>query len=208
MNYQPALCLTTLAQHNLEGYFRGAGKEDMDVWNVPPDVEKNVNDYLAISRKLESKIDPETGEVLDLGELGALQSYRDALREALDGHEEEIALLYKNREADAKSIKESVAAQRARKQKADEIAESTKELLAEMLNGQKLKTGRVTCNFRTVKAVDLTDDFGTWAVENGHEDLLTTFEPKPNKNKIRDYLKAGGECPCAEIVERKSLSVK
>lgn len=180
----------------------------MDVWNVPPDVEKNVNDYLAISRKLEGKIDPETGEILDFSELGMLQSFLDALREALDGHEEEIALLYKNREADAKSIKEAISELRERKQKADEQAEATKSLLNDLLNGRKLKTGRVTCNYRTVKAVDLTDNFGTWAVENGHEDLLTTSEPKPNKNKIRDYLKAGGECPYAEIVERKSLSVK
>lgn len=180
----------------------------MDVWNVPADVEKNVNDYISIRRKLEGKIDPETGEILDFSEIGMLQSFLDALREALDGHQEEIALIYKNREADAKSIKEAILELRERKQKADEKADATKALLGDLLNGQKLKTGRVTCNYRTVKAVDLTDDFDNWAVENGHEDLLTTFDPKPNKNKIRDYLKAGGKCPCAEIVERKSLSVK
>lgn len=183
----------------------------MDVWNTTKTIEQKVAEYSHIQTSLANKINPETGELLIYADPALVYGYNLQLQNIVDelkGQEEQVALIVKNLDAEEREVSQSIREQQNRKKAVVQKRDDAKGLLNTLLNGQPFKTGKVVCSYRTTSSVDVSDHFVNWAMQNGQDDLLTYSEPKPNKNKIRDYLKAGGTCPEAEIVSKKSLSIK
>lgn len=183
----------------------------MNVWDTTSTVEQKVAEYSHIQYSLTNKINPETGELLAYADPALVYGYNLQLQnllEELNGQKEQVALIVKNLDAEEREISQSIREQQNRKKAVLQKRDGAKDLLNTLLDGKPFKTGKVVCSYRTAKSVDVSDDFVSWAMQNEQDDLLTYAEPKPNKNKIRDFLKAGGTCPEAEIVSKKSLSIK
>lgn len=83
-------------------------------------------------------VDEETGEVIDLEKLEALNIERDKKVEG-------IALAVKNYAAEAKAIKEEEGILAKRRRSCENAAQRCKDYLSHALNGEKLKTARAAC---------------------------------------------------------------
>ena len=88
-----------------------------------------------INEEIMQCVDFETGEVIDEGKLNDLQMLREEKIE-------NIGLWIKDLKAEAKAIAEEVKALNARKKAAENKAESLKQYLAMVLDGEKFKTAR------------------------------------------------------------------
>ena len=142
------------------------------------------------------EIDEETGEVLNLAGLDALELERDEKIE-------NIALWVKNLTAEAAAIKAEVQNLTKRQKAAENKAERLKDYLMDNLAGEKFKTPKVAISYRTSEAVEITDEDLI-----PEEFLAIKTEYKPDKKAIKDELKAGGEVEGAELVKRTSLQIK
>lgn len=148
-------------------------------------------------------IDPETGEVLDIDRLEALQMERTAKIES-------VALWYKNLCADAVAYKAEKDAFAEKEKTAKRTADSLKRYLEAALAGDKMKTTRVEISFRkSPPAVDITDEsaFMAYAKDGGHDELLIIKPPEPCKTAIKDAIKRGVEIPGAELVTRQNIQI-
>ena len=147
-------------------------------------------------------LDLETGEVLDVKKLNALQMERT---EKLEG----VVLWVKNLLADVEAYEKEIATFVARKKTAENKIESLKNYLAYALNGEKFSTTKCAVSYRKSQIADIKDEaaFKTWAIAN-HPDMLTIQEPKINKTEVKRCLKDGESIPGAALVERSNLQIK
>ena len=147
-------------------------------------------------------LDLETGEVLDVKKLNALQIERTA---KLEG----VVLWIKNLLADVEAYEKEIATFVARKKTAENKVESLKNYLAYALNGEKFNTTKCAVSYRKSQIADIKDEaaFKTWAIAN-HPDMLTIQEPKINKNEVKRCLKDGESIPGAALVERQNIQIK
>lgn len=153
-----------------------------------------------INQKIMELIDPETGELLDVGAFDALQMER---YEKI----ENVALWVKNLAAEAAAIKGEIETLTARKNAAEKRVERLKEYLTYALNGEKFSTPRCAVSFRHTKSCVPSAGFVEWALEAGRDDLLAYKSPEPGKTAIKAALEAGQDVP-AEMVERMSVGVR
>lgn len=156
-----------------------------------------------VDQRILDLVDPETGEVLDTEAFLALNMER---KKKLEG----MALWYKETNALAKEIKDEISVLTQRKQAAERKAESIKRRLDDLLNGEKFETARCSITFRKTSYVDISDEavLASWAMENGHNDVLTYTPPKISKAEVKALIKSGVEVPQAQIVETLSMGVK
>ena len=140
-------------------------------------------------------LDVETGEVLDLDRMNALQMEREAKIE-------NVALLYKNVKADMEAYKAEKDAFAEKERTAKNKLESLKNYLDHALQGQKFKTVRASISYRRSEIVDWDD------VYQIDEDFVKYAEPTPDKIKIKDAIKAGREVKGARLVERQSIQIR
>lgn len=156
-----------------------------------------------IEQILTNGIDPETGELtIDADALAALQMEKE-------GKIEGLALAWKNMVAEAAAVKKEADALSERKRVLENRAERIKEFLASVLNGEKFSTPKVVCSFRTTSSVEVRPEFFAWAEDNDPDRNFTRWkEPEANKKAIGDAIKRGQHIFGAEIVEKKSLSIK
>lgn len=143
-----------------------------------------------------AEIDPETGEIINIEQIEALQM--DFSEKA-----ENVACWIKNLEAEIKALDEQEKTFKERKERAKKKAESLKQYLSGALDGQKFSTARCMVSFRRTNKVNVLGESIIPA-----EYITETVTRKPNKTAISAAIKSGAELPGCELVESLSMSVK
>lgn len=142
-----------------------------------------------------SCIDEETGEIIDLDRLNELEMERDT-------KVENIALWIKNLKAEIGDYAEEEQAFRQRRKTAENKMESLKRYLSGYLNGEKFKTTKVSCSFRSSTSVEV-DDMSILP-----EEYKRYREPEPMKTEIKEAINKGVDVPGAALVSNLSLIIK
>ena len=138
-------------------------------------------------------VDEETGEIIDLEKLEALNIERDKKVEG-------IALAVKNYAAEA--IKEEEEKLAKRRRSCENAAQRCKDYLSHALDGEKLKTARVSVFYKSSESVTI-DDLGSLAGE-----YIRIPEPQADKTAIKKAIKAGKEVTGAHLETSKSVIVR
>ena len=157
-----------------------------------------------IDARLESLVDPETGELLDMEAFSALQMEREAKIE-------NVALWYKNLQSDAAALDAEIKALTERRKSAQSKAERLKGYLEAALDGEKFETARCAVSFRATPAAVHLDDpeaFAAWCQDAGQYDYLRYKPPEVNKTAVKEALKAGVELPGAWLEQGRSCTIK
>lgn len=149
-----------------------------------------------IDQSIMDCIDMETGEILDVARLDALQMER---RQKL----ENVACWVKNLEADAVAYKAEKDAFAERQAQAEHKAESLKAWLTQATSGEKLTLPRAAISFRASERVEITD---AEAVPKKYQVKKVTYAP--DKKAIKDVLKAGKPVKGCALVAYKNISIK
>ena len=154
-----------------------------------------------IDNEIMNCVDMETGEVIDTDKLNDLQMERDAKIE-------NVACWIKELKAEAEAIKNEKQALADRKRVAENKAESLKNWLAYVLNGEKFKTAKCSISYRNSESVEVTEE-GLEALMREHKDLLTYETPEPNKKAIKDAIKNDGLTVAGvQLVQKTSTIIK
>ena len=122
-------------------------------------------------------VDTETGEVIDLDALKALEMERDA-------KVENIALWIKELKAEAEALKTEADVLTRRREVAKNKAESLSGYLQAYLNGQKFKTVRVAITYRKSDPLQIAPD----AVI---PEQYLRIKTEPDKARLKADIKAG-----------------
>ena len=142
-------------------------------------------------------VDTETGEIIDLEALAALEMERDKKIENL-------GCWYKNLLADAEALKAQKAAFAEREKAARNKAESLKSFLSRYLDGKKFETTKVAISFRKSEAVEFDSSF----IHDVPPDFLKFKEPELDKTAVKKAIKNGETVPGCELVTRQNVQVK
>ena len=140
-------------------------------------------------------VDLETGEIVDVEQLAALQLEREQKIE-------NVALWYKNLLSDAAQYKAEKDAFAERERAARAKAERLKEYLLDALQGEKYKSTRVNISYRNSSCVVVED------VLNLPPRFVRFKEPEPNKAEIAAAIKNGEEVNGAHIESSQSIIIK
>lgn len=141
-------------------------------------------------------VNTETGEVMTREALDALNMARDEKRE-------NVALVIKNRAAEAAAIKEEIKNLQSRVKTLEKSVDWLKGYLSDDLAGQKFETRKVLITFRTSTAVEVADEKQVPAAFKTVKESVAV-----NKAEIKKAIKAGQEVPGAALVERQNISIK
>lgn len=149
-------------------------------------------------------VDMETGEILDVERLDALQIERER---KLEG----VALWEKDLQAEANAVKEEADKLMARKRALDNKIAALKSWLLIKLNGEKLKTPR--CNVYQLRSSRVSVEDEAELIRflqtlNDPEQFLRFKEPELRKDEIKKALKSGTIIPGAELEETESVVIK
>ena len=156
-----------------------------------------------IDQKMQSLVDPETGELMDYEAFAALQMDREKKIE-------NMAPWVKDLSAEAKAIKEEEDNLRDRRRGMENKAERLKTYLSIALGGEKFQTARCAVSFRKTASVQIDDQDNLirWLEQNGYDDCLKYKEPEVSKTELGKLMKAGTPVPFAYIKESQSVGVK
>lgn len=146
-----------------------------------------------INQSILNLVDEETGEITDTDALELLQIER---AEKL----ENIALFIKNLQADITAYKAEKAAFEAKQKRAETTITALKALLLQ--NGEKFKTPRVNCTFRSSESVNVLD------LHRIPAEYLRQAEPTADKIAIKAAIQSGKQVEGAEIVTNTSVIIK
>lgn len=147
-----------------------------------------------IAKAIELGFDPETGEILDESALEQLQMDRDEKIE-------NICLYIKDLVAESKALADEAKALTERKERSAKKAESLKNYLQAMLDGQKWKSSKAIVSYRKTQSV-VVDDMDALKPE------FLRIKKEPDKTAIKEVLKAGAEVAGAHLEDRQSMSIK
>lgn len=148
-----------------------------------------------INQNIYDCIDNETGEVLDVERLEQLSLARDTKIE-------NIALFYKSTKAEEKAIGDEIKILQAREKTLGNKANSLKEYLINVLQGNKFFTPKVVISYRKSTVVEIED------INKLDITYLKMSEPEADKTAIKDILKSGGEVVGAKLTENTSMNIK
>ena len=161
--------------------------------------------FREIDDRLLALTDPETGEILDVEAFEALQMERDQKAEGM-------ALWALDLDDEAESIRREIDRLRGRLVAAERKAKSLRQFLGIVLDGQKLKTPRVSISYRSARAVEIEDEHRLieWAQRSTeHGDTALRYrDPEISKAGIRQLIEEGVEVPGAQIVTHVSTIIK
>lgn len=159
----------------------------------------DIDEKLAACVKLDESrvVDTESGEIIDLEAIAALEMERDKKIENL-------GCWYKNLLAEAEALKaqKNAFAEREKAKKAK--AESLKGFLGRYLNGKKFETAKVAMSFRKSEAVE----FDAKCIGDVPEEFLKFKDPELDKVAVKKAIKAGETVPGCELVARQNLQIK
>ncbi len=159
----------------------------------------DIDERLAACVKLDESrvVDTESGEIIDLEAIAALEMERDKKIENL-------GCWYKNLLADAEALKAQKNAFAEREKAAKAKAESLKGFLGRYLNGKKFETAKVAMSFRKSEAVE----FDAKCIGDVPEEFLKFKDPELDKIAVKKAIKAGETVPGCELVQRQNLQIK
>lgn len=159
----------------------------------------DIDERLAACVKLDESrvVDTESGEIIDLEAIAALEMERDKKIENL-------GCWYKNLLADAEALKAQKNAFAEREKAAKAKAESLKGFLGRYLNGKKFETAKVAMSFRKSEAVE----FDAKCIGDVPEEFLKFKDPELDKVAVKKAIKAGETVPGCELVQRQNLQIK
>ena len=143
----------------------------------------------------------EDGEIEDIERFDALAMERDKKIE-------NVGCWVKNLTAEVAAMKEEKKRLEDRIKSKDRMIDSLEWWLDKALDGQKFESPRVAISYRKSKAVEIQDEavFKAWAMDYAPALLKVAYTI--DKTGVKNYIASGAECPCVEIVERKSMQVK
>ena len=159
-----------------------------------------------INQDILSCVDLETGEILDVEKLDALQLEREA---KLEG----VALWVKDLKAEAAAVKEEADKLTARKKALDNKIEGLKTWLLMALDGEKLNTPRCKVyqtHSQRVAIVGDEKELIAWLERNTEDprEFIRYKEPELRKDEIKKALKDGYEIPGASLEETETVVIK
>lgn len=156
-----------------------------------------IDERLAACVKIsdDQAVDAETGEVIDIEAVEALEMEREQKIE-------NIGMWIKDLTAQSEALKAEKNKLAEREKSAKNKAERLKEFLTAYLNGKKFETARVSIKFRSVESVSVPD------VTALPEKYWRIKPPEADKTAIKNALKAGEVIEGAELVKKQSISVK
>lgn len=159
----------------------------------------DMDEKLAACVKLDESrvVDTESGEIIDLEAIAALEMERDTKIENL-------GCWYKNLLADAEALKAQKNAFAEREKVAKAKAESLRGFLGRYLNGKKFETAKVAMSFRKSEAVE----FDAKCIGDVPEEFLKFKDPELDKVAVKKAIKAGETVPGCELVQRQNLQIK
>lgn len=150
-----------------------------------------------IEQEIMDCIDQETGEIIDIDRLNALEMERDKKI----GN---VACWIKDLKAEAEAIKAEKQALEKRQKAAENKAESLKTWLQGILQGEKFKDSRCSISYRKSERVDFSDSF----VMDSLPDYMKKVTVEPKKTEIKDYLKTGATIEGVTLVENSSIQIR
>ena len=142
-------------------------------------------------------IDTETGDIVDIDRLEALEMARS---EKISG----VACWVKELKAEAEAIKAEKQALEKRQKAAENKAEQLKKYLAFALNGAKFEDARCKISYRKSESVELDEGLDV----NTLPDELCRIKREASLTAIKDAIKSGNEVAGARIVEKNSIQIK
>ena len=148
-----------------------------------------------INEQIMACIDNETGEIIDTDKLNELQI-------AKDEKIENLALWYKDLLAEANALKKEKEAFAAREKSAQNKAESIKNYLSYVLNGENFKTTKCALSFRKSEKTVIDDIYSI------PEKFLKYAEPKADLTEIKKAIKNGEEINGAHLEEAQNIQIK
>ena len=159
----------------------------------------DIDEKLAACVKLDESrvVDTESGEIIDLEAIAALEMERDKKIENL-------GCWYKNLLADAEALKAQKNAFAEREKAAKAKAESLRGFLGRYLNGKKFETAKVAMSFHKSEAVE----FDAKCIGDVPEEFLKFKDPELDKVAVKKAIKAGETVPGCELVQRQNLQIK
>ena len=159
----------------------------------------DIDERLAACVKLDESrvVDTESGEIIDLEAIAALEMERDKKIENL-------GCWYKNLLADAEALKAQKNAFAEREKAAKAKAESLRGFLGRYLNGKKFESAKVAMSFRKREAVE----FDAKCIGDVPEEFLKFKDPELDKVAVKKAIKAGETVPGCELVARQNLQIK
>ena len=157
-----------------------------------------------IDQEILDCVDPESGEILDVEKLDALQMERE---EKLEG----VALWIKDMKAEAEAIKAEADKLTARKKTLDNKIDGLKQWLTMALDGGKLKTARCNVYLTHSQRLAVADEqklIGYLQNTRVPDEFLRFREPELRKDEIKKALKEGVYLPGAALEETESVVIK
>ena len=159
-----------------------------------------------IDQEILDCVDPESGEILDVEKLDALQMERE---EKLEG----VALWIKDMKAEAEAIKAEADKLNARKKALDNKIDGLKNWLMMALGGEKLSTPRCKVyqtHSQRVVIVGEEKDLISWLERNTEDprEFIRYKDPELRKDEIKKALKDGKEIEYAKLEETESVVIK
>ena len=150
-----------------------------------------------INEAIMACVDAETGEIIDLDRLNALEMERDTKIS-------NVACWIKDLKAEAEAIKAEKQVLEKRQKAAENKAESLKQWLLFALNGEKFKDARCSISYRKSERVVFDDGFCFSSLPAQFKKV--TVEPK--KTEIKDYLKTGATIEGVELAESSNIQIR
>ena len=141
------------------------------------------------------QIDEETGEILNMDELDALQLEKDA-------KVENICLWIKNLKSDAEAYRTEKKAFEQKIRAAENKAARLTAYVDYILAGNKFKSSKVSVSYRKSEQIECAD------LLDVDVDYLRYKEPELDKKKIKDAIKAGIEVKGCRLVERHNVQIR
>ncbi len=159
-----------------------------------------IDEQLRRCVKLESGdfADTETGEVIDVEAIEALEMERDKkLRN--------LGCWYLDLEAEVVALKSIVKKYQARIKSNESNMERIKGYTSRFLNGEKWKCTDCRYQWRESEAVELNDGV---TIKDLPKEYWRFKEPEINREMIKKELKAGKEVVGCKLVKRNNMSIK
>jgi len=141
-------------------------------------------------------IDMETGEVVDIDRLTALEMERDQKIS-------NVACWIKDLKAEAEAIKAEKQNLDKRQRVAENKVEQLKNYLSYVLNGTKFKDARVAISYRKSESVQCSDD----AINTLPEEFIKV-EKSVKKSELKEAIKNGQTFEGCEIVTKESIQIR
>ena len=150
-----------------------------------------------INEEIMNCIDEETGEIINIDRLNALEMERDTKIS-------NVACWIKDLKAEAEAIKAEKQALEKRQKAAENKAESLKQWLQTILEGEKFKDSRCSISYRRSERVVFEDGFLLNSLPA--QFMKVTIEPK--KTELKEALKNGETFEGVQLVETNNIQIR